>query len=88
MLQICHKGKDVSKQPSDKSSYSYQWASFELSEELLERYGHKTSYDLMVVFRYKWWNNAGEIEDIVANLAPAPYSLYWVRGGQKSTFSD
>ncbi len=75
VLQICHKGKDVTKQPSDNSSYSYQWASFELSEEVLERYGNKTSYDLMVVFRYKWWNNAGEIVDNVVNLAPSPYSL-------------
>lgn len=75
VLQITHKGKDVSKQPSDNSSYSYQWASFKLSNELLERYGHKTTHDLMVVFRYKWWNNAGEIVDNVANLAPAPYSL-------------
>ena len=75
VLQITHKGKDVSKQPSDMSSYSYQWASFKLSNELLERYGHKTTHDLMVVFRYKWWNNAGEIVDNVANLAPVPYSL-------------
>ncbi len=75
VLQISHKGKDVSKQPSDASSYSYQWASFELSKELLERYGNKTIHDLIVVFRYKWWNNSGEIVDNVANLAPSPYSL-------------
>ena len=74
VFDIRHKGEKVNKQPSDSGSYSYQWASFEFSDELLEKYGNKSAYELLVVFRYKWWNNAGEVVDNVAQLSTSPYS--------------
>lgn len=74
VLQICHKGETVNKKPSDSGSFAYQWASFKLSEELLERYGNKSSLDLLVVFRHRWWNNAGEVVENVAHLSTSPYS--------------
>ena len=74
VLEIHHKGESVNKQPSDSSSYNYQWASFELTDELLDKYGNKSAYEMLVVFRYKWWNNAGEVVDNVAQLSTSPYS--------------
>lgn len=74
VLQVCHKGETVNKQPSDSGSYTYQWASFELTDELLARYGKMTPNELLVVFRYKWWNSDGEVVDNVAQLTSSPYS--------------
>lgn len=73
VLQIFHKGDDSGK-PSKTDDVKYIWTSFKLNDDVLIKYGDKSSMDFLIMFRWKWWTSEGTIEENMATLVPSPYS--------------